>query len=165
MVGSGAGGPEDVPPLLEDLKNARPRVRRDAAEDLRRFRGAARTAIPVLEQVLRDSSAEVRVAAAGALAAIDPSRADAAVQIAIEALKDKSDAACGAAAWVLGELEEKAATACPALSAMLRDPDGELRWEAANALGEIGPASPVASPGLLGMPADTATQRRRTRAG
>ena len=164
MVGSGAGGPEDVPPLLEELKNAQPRVRRDAAEELGRIRGAARAAIPALEQVLRDPIAEVRMAAAGALAAIDPSRTDAAVQIAVEALKEKSDAARRAAAWVLGELEKKAAPACPALSAMLRDPDGELRWAAANALGEIGAASAVAIPGLLGLLADKDANLRATAA-
>jgi len=164
LVGFGAGGPEDVPPLLLELKNAQPRVRRDAAEELGRIRGAAGTSVPPLEQALRDPSAEVRVAAAGALAAIDPARADAAVQVAIEALKDKSDAARRAAAWMLGDLEKKAAPACATLSAMLRDPDGELRWAAANALGEIGPASAGALPGLLALLSDKDANLRATAA-
>jgi HEAT repeat protein len=154
MVGPGAGGPENLPPLLEELKNAESRVRRDAAEELGRIGGEARRAIPQLEQVLRDPCAEVRIAAAGALANIDPSKADASIQIAIEALKEKTDTARRAAAWLLGDLGKKASPACPALSAMLGDPDGELRWAAANSLGEIGPASVVAIPGLLGLLVD-----------
>src|SRR5579862_1556313 len=164
MVGPGAGGPEDVPPLLENLKNAQPRVRRDAAEDLGRIGGAARASIPQLEQVLRDPVAEVRVAGAEALAAIDPSKADVAVQIATEALKEKSEATRRAAAWVLGDLGMKAAPACLALSGMLGDPDGELRWAAANALGEIGPASTVAIPGLLGLLGDKEANLRASAA-
>jgi HEAT repeat protein len=160
MAGPGAGGPEEVPPLLEELKNAQPRVRRDAAEELGRFGAAARAALGPLEQVLQDPSGEVRVAAAAALAAIDPGRADAAVQVATEALKDRSDAARRAAAWVLGDAGARAAPACPGLSAMLGDTDGELRWAAANALGEIGPAAAAAIPGLLGMLGDKSANLR-----
>lgn len=154
MVGPGAGGPEDVPPLLEELKNAEPRVRRDAAEELGRIGGSARAALGPLEQALRDPIAEVRVAAAAAISAIDPSKAAAAVQIAGDTLKEKSEAARRAAAWILGDLGPKAAAACPALAVMLGDSDGELRWAAANALGEIGPASAVALPGLIGLLGD-----------
>lgn len=154
MVGGGAGGPEDVPPLLEDLKNAQPRVRREAAEELGRIGGAARAAIGALEQASKDAIGEVRVAAAAALAAIDPARADAAVGVATEALKDKSDIARRAAARVLGDLAPKSAPAAPTLAAMLGDSDAGLRWAAANALGEIGAASAVAIPGLLALLGD-----------
>jgi HEAT repeat protein len=160
MVGGGAGGPEDVPPLLQELKSAQPRSRREAAEELGRIGGAARAALGPLEQALQDPSGDVRVAAAGAIAAIDPARADVAVRVAADALKDPSAAARRAAAWVLGELGAKAASACRALSAMLGDPDGELRWAAANALGELGPASAVAIPGLVGMLGDKSANLR-----
>jgi HEAT repeat protein len=160
MVGAGAGGPEDVGSLLPELKSADPRARREAAEELGRIGGAAHAALAPLEQALQDPSGDVRVAAASAIAAIDPARADAAVRVAADALKDPSGPARRAAAWVLGDLGARAAPAGPALSAMLGDPDGELRWAAANALGEIGAAAAVAIPGLVGMLGDKSANLR-----
>lgn len=154
MLGPGAGGPEDVPPLLDALKQPPPRVRREAAEDLGRIGGAARPALPALEHELKDPSPEVRVAAAAAIAAIDPTKVDSAVQVATEILKETSDSARRAAAGVLGDLGRKSAAAAPSLAAMLGDPDPELRWAAANALGEIGPEAAAAIPGLLGLLGD-----------
>jgi HEAT repeat protein len=164
MVGSGAGGPEDVPPLLEGLRNPQARIRKDAAEELGRFGPAASSALPALGQALTDPEAEVRVAAGAAQAAIDPSKTDDAVRLATEALKGTSGAARRAAAWVLGDLGKKSAPACGALSSMLDEPDQELRWAAANALGEIGPPSVVAVPGLLKLLGDKDGNLRATAA-
>jgi HEAT repeat protein len=164
MVGGGAGGPEDVPPLLADLKNADPRVRREAAEELGRIGPAARAALTPLEQSLQDPVGEVRVAASAALTAIDPARVDVEVRVATDALKDKSASVRRAAAGVLGDLGPKAAPASAALSTMLGDPDGELRWAAANAIGEIGAAGAVAVPGLLGLLGDKDANLRATAA-
>src|SRR5579862_973962 len=124
MVGGGAGGPEDVPPLVADLKNPDLRVRREAAEELGRIGAAAKGALAPLGQSLQDPAGEVRVAASAALAAIDPSRVDTAVRIMSEALKDKAEGVRRAAAGGLGDLGPKAAPACAGLSAMLGDQIG-----------------------------------------
>jgi HEAT repeat protein len=152
-VGTGAGGGEDVPPLLQALKEPDPQARRAAAEDLGRIGAAAQSALPALRGGLEDPDPRVRVAMAGAILGIDP-KDSAALPTLIEALKNPSAALRRSAAEMLGALGPVAGASGPALAPLLADKDGSVRWAAADALGEIGPAAAPALPSLLKLLAD-----------
>lgn len=121
-------------------------VRKTAAYALGSFSGTERTA--ALIAALKDKDLEVRGAAAVALG----DHADAvAVAPLAAALYDKSDFVRGRAAQALGVNGSAATHAVPALIRLLAsDPDGEVKRQAATALGSIGdrsalPALEVAS--------------------
>jgi HEAT repeat protein len=61
-----------LPYLLDSLKDADPKVRKEAAEVLERLGPALKKAVPALEAALRDKESSVREAALNALIAIDP---------------------------------------------------------------------------------------------
>lgn len=61
-----------VPNLIEDLKDADPVVRKEAAEGLRQLGDGAKAAIPALAEAVKDRDEEARDAAIVALLTIDP---------------------------------------------------------------------------------------------
>src|SRR5205085_4604058 len=61
-----------------------------------------------------------------------------------------------AAATALGQIGPAAREAVPALTPLLRDPDGDVRSAAFQALGRIGPAAAAAVPALVEALADPA---------
>ena len=106
----------------------------------------AKTAIPVLAELLKDK--DVRVAAAYALGGIGPD-AKIAIPVLTELLKDKNVRV--AAASALGGIGPDAKTAIPALTELLKNKDFNVRVTretAARALGEIGPDAKTAIPAL-----------------
>lgn len=145
IVGVGGGGPEDLPALAAALKNPDPNVRRSAVEDLGRI-GAP--ALPSLAASLKDGDPRVRVAAAGAALSIDPKRADA-LALLIGASKDPDAVVRRLAAESLA-----VEPAVAALGGLLDDRNDEVRWAAADSLGELGQAAAPAVPALLHLLGD-----------
>jgi HEAT repeat protein len=142
-VEPGAGGREDVPPLIESLESKDGHVRAEAAEELGLIGPIAREAIPALLRRLKDSEGMVRVKAADALARID-SKNPAALPAVIAALKDESEKVRRAAAEALGGFGPAANAAVPTLIEALKDVDPNVRWAAADALRDIGPEAKTA---------------------
>ena len=99
-------------------------------------------AAPPLIAALKDPSARVREAAAGALGRIGDPRA---MVPLTEALSDEAREVRMSAARALGRLEQPAATA--ALAAAVADSDWVVRQEAVDSLGRLG--SPQAVPSLI----------------
>jgi HEAT repeat protein len=127
------------------MKKPDPQARRSAAEDLGRI-GAP--ALANLVAAFKDADPRVRVAAAGAVLLIDPKHADA-LALLIAAAKDPSAVVRRLAAESMA-----VEPAGPALAQLLADKDDEVRWAAADALGELGPAAAPAVPALLKMLSD-----------
>lgn len=114
-----------------------PFVRKAAAYALGRFTGSERTA--ALIAALKDKDQEVRGAAAVSLG--DHADAAAAAPLAV-ALSDKSAFVRAQTARALGVNGSAASFAVPALIRLLgSDPDGEVKRQAATALGSIGDRS------------------------
>ncbi|MBV8881424.1 MAG: HEAT repeat domain-containing protein, partial [Planctomycetaceae bacterium] len=133
IVGAGAGGPEDVPPLLPLLRDRDALARAAAAEDLGQIGTAAASALPSLAAAIKDPDARVRVAAAAASLLIDP-KSDA-LPVLTAALRDPAPAVRRAAARALAGLGPVAAPAAASLSDLLGDKDPDVRWAGADALG------------------------------
>ncbi len=172
-------GPEAkdaVPGLVEALKSTDPQVRGYAAVALERIGKPAESAAEALVQAAFDENAAVRRAAIKAILAIDPPRevtgpvvekilleSDPSVIVPAlatfaeqvqddvprlrEFLKKPKVAYWGAV--LAADLGPKAASAVPELTALLADPEHEVRLQAAIALGEIGPESAAAVPELV----------------
>jgi HEAT repeat protein len=149
VIGMGAGGKEDVPPLVQALREGDRRARAEAAEELGLIGPAATAALPALREAAKDDDARVRVSAALAGARIDPKEEGAAVPALAAALKDSAAEVRAAAATALGELGSAGRQAVPELSRALEDGDLKVRWAAADALGQIGPGAKAAAPALL----------------
>jgi HEAT repeat protein len=155
VVGLGAGGPEDVPALLEGLRSGEARARVEAADDLGLIGPPAKDAVPALRAALKDTDGLVRARAAGALARIEQD-SQTAVPALLPLLRDPAAATRRTAANVLGEVGPEAEEAVPALVAALRDEDAGVRWAAAEALGRIGPDAEEAVPALAAALSDPA---------
>ena len=82
-------GSAALPLLVQTLKDADPRLRRGAGEALEFMGSAARPAVPDLLRILQDPELSVQLQAALALAAVDPSQAQA-VPILIKAASGSS---------------------------------------------------------------------------
>jgi HEAT repeat protein len=156
----------DVATLAKQLKSSDPEVRRAAAKGLAEAGPDAKDAVKPLSSALSDKDLFVRRFAAQALGEIGPD-AKSAVKPLTEALKDSKKEVAEAAATALGKIgaaeplaalvgDDKrdtgprrraiealgmmngdARSAVPALTKALKNKD--LRIEAADALGEIGP--------------------------
>jgi HEAT repeat protein/rhodanese-related sulfurtransferase len=150
VVGMGAGGKEDVPPLVKALREGDRRARAEAAEELGLIGPAATAGLPALREAGKDAAARARVSATLALALIDPKEADAAVPTLAAALKDGAAGMRAAAAAALGELGPAGGKAVPELTKALGDGDLKVRWASADALGRIGPGAKAAIPALVG---------------
>jgi hypothetical protein len=105
-------------------------------------------AVPELTAALRDSSPQVRRAAAGSLSLLGPSAVPALPALA-KALSDEDAYVRCLAAIALQAMGAKAAPAVPQLIPALSDPNNYVRMSAANALGAIGSASAAAVPALI----------------
>jgi HEAT repeat protein len=136
-----------VPPLVRAIKSDNSSARIEMIMALGWIGTAAAPAMPVLEDLLRDKSTPVRVAAASAILAIDCSRRTGVLPVLIEALSPGSPAASMAAATI-GGLGSRGAPAVPALITLLGASDENLRIAAATALWKIGPAAERAIPAL-----------------
>jgi HEAT repeat protein len=149
VVGMGAGGKEDVPPLVKALREGDRRARAEAAEELGLIGPAAAAALPALRAAGKGADARARVSASLALARIDPKEEGAAVPALAAALKEGAAEVRAAAAAALGKLGPAGGRAVPELTKALEDGDPRVRWAAADALGQIGPAAKAAVPALL----------------
>jgi HEAT repeat protein len=149
IVGDGPGGAEDVPALARALAHKDARVRMEAAEDLGLIGSPATDAVSALLRLAqKDPDPLTRVAAAKAVAAIDPKN-DTAVPTLIEALKDKAGKVRKRAAESLGDLGPGARSAVGALVKAVRDAEPMVSWASIDALGQIGPGAEAAVPTLI----------------
>jgi HEAT repeat protein len=149
LAGDGPAGPGDVPALIKALQLEEANARIDACETLAETGPAAADALTDLRTLAeRDADRLVRLAAAKAVAAIDP-KDDKAVALLIEALGAKDRKVRRMAAESLGDLGPTAASAVPALGGAAKDADPTVSWAALDALGQIGPAAAAAVPTLV----------------
>jgi HEAT repeat protein len=134
-----------VAELAAALTAPDPKARRMVARVLAEGKAAAQEAVPALVVALRDADEEVREEAAAALGEIGrPPRV--VVAALASALADEAEQVRLTAAWALGATRLPGAV--PHLVAALREPDGDLREHAAEALGNVGPAARAALPAL-----------------
>src|SRR5262249_2216139 len=146
-------GPKTTPALLTMLKEENADARRDAVKALALIRPVAKETVPALLAALKDRDVKGRAAAATALADVGPEGEEAARAV-IASLKDRE-------LWetvVFGRpasehvsvraLQRLGAAAVPGLIAALKDEDTVVRWQAALALGLIGPEAKEAVPAL-----------------
>jgi HEAT repeat protein/lysophospholipase L1-like esterase len=153
---AGRGGPA----LARAMRDPEASVRLEAAGALRLVgSGARKAAVDALFAALRDSSEQVRWAAARALFELNL-RPPADVKPLAAALESEDVYVRGFAAFTLGEMGADAKAAVPALAAALRHEDGYGRGGASNALAKIGEAAVAAVPALVEGLADPDGDRR-----
>jgi HEAT repeat protein len=158
IVGDGAAAAEDVPALIKALQGEDAPVRLEAAEDLGSIGPAAGSAGAALAKLTeREADPLLRIAAAKALARIDPKN-ETAHPLLIETLKDKAGKVRKAAAESLGDLGPRSQTAVAALMNAGKDPDPTVSWAAIDALGQIGPDAEAAVPSLIEALKDASTR-------
>jgi len=133
-----------VPALIEALKDEDEGVRAEAAEALAEIDPNVRVAVPVLLKMLEDELRHRRSRAAAALGKIGPD-VEAAVSAFIDASKDKRTHVWGN--YALFKIASRPDT-IPTLIEAMGDENGDVREEAADALGRIGPDARAAVPAL-----------------
>ncbi len=132
------------PKLISMVTDEDPLVRRAALRALRIIRLPSEQAIPLMAQVLQDADPRVVVHALNSMAELG----EEGVPVLTLAL-DHPQAKYWAC-LVLAEIGPAAKSAAPKLVELLKDPEEEVRMQAAIALGEIGPeAAPVAAEPLI----------------
>ena len=147
----GAIGEPAVPQLIETLTDENGPTRRMAAYALA---AVGASAVPALSEALQHTEDAVRIEAAYAFAQIG-SAAASAIPALIERTEDNSVEVRRYLAEAFGGIGPAASPALPALCNMLiRDGDGQARFEAALALAQIGPAASDAIPVLTKAFAD-----------
>ncbi|MEN6449155.1 MAG: HEAT repeat domain-containing protein [Thermoguttaceae bacterium] len=139
-------GKAAIPALLDVLKE-RSAGAWYAADALGKIGPEARTAVPILTELLRDKNRRIRLSAASALADIDP-KAEVTMPVLVELLADGDQGVRSCAAEATGKFGPMARTATPALIGLLTDRDADVRCSAAGALGKIGPEAKTATPAL-----------------
>ncbi len=144
------GGRSAVPVLAELLqKDANAEARWKAADLLGRLGPEARQTPPALSSLssaLKDANPQVRAVAATALASVGPAGSE-----AIPALQEMlSTQDCLPALRALALYGSDAAPAIGKIVVLLQqEGDSEIRWNAANTLGKMGPAAKKAVPKLV----------------
>ena len=147
----GAIGEPAVPQLIETLADENGPTRRMAAYALA---AVGTSAVPALSEALQHTEDAVRIEATYAFAQIG-SAAESAIPALIERTEDNSVEVRRYLAEAFGGIGPAASPALPALCDMLiRDGDGQARFEAALALAQIGPAASDAIPVLTKAFAD-----------
>jgi serine/threonine-protein kinase len=132
------GDARAVAPLVAALSDRDGLVKTEAAKALGRLGPAAREAVPVLAQGLRDPDAFYRREAAKALArAVGPQSAEV-VPPLIDALRDKDKFVRAESARALGKIGAAARAAVPALRNLTRENDVVVVGAAEEALRSIG---------------------------
>lgn len=126
---------EGIAVLVHALDDNRPRIRRDAAFELRKF-GKETSAINALIHVLKDDDEHVRRTAAWSLGRTVPE--EYVIDALILALGDEAYLVRENAATALGDLGIGTRKAVPNLIRALDDKKFEVRRAAAKALGNIG---------------------------
>jgi HEAT repeat protein len=122
-------------------------VRATAATALGQIGPDARAAVPVLNDLLKDTDSSVVKAAADSLGRIGPD-ARGAVPALIEAMQDRDVEVRRQVVVALGRIGPGAVAAVPALTDALQNKSRPERWRYAQALGDIGPEAKSALPVL-----------------
>ncbi len=129
--------PATVEQLIQQLQASDEGIRLRAAKELGKLGAAATTAIPALQNALKDSDEDVRRVAANSLKVIQATQLTASaeqVQRMIRDLQSADESVRLKAAKDLGKLGAAAAEAIPALQKILQDPDEDVRRVAANTI-------------------------------
>jgi HEAT repeat protein len=127
-------GPENMPVLVDGLKDSDARVRQGAATLLARLGPAAKAAVPELLDALQDPAPGVQQAAADAITQIGPE----AVPALLGALTAPKASARESAAWALGLIGPAAQDAVPSLRGLsTNDPSPHVARAAEQALIKI----------------------------
>jgi HEAT repeat protein len=127
-------GPENMPVLIDGLKDSDARVRQGTAKILARLGPAAKAAVPELLDALQDPSFGVQQAAADAITQIGPE----AVPALLEALTVPKANVRESAAWALGLIGPAAQDAVPHLRGLsTNDPSPHVARAAEQALIKI----------------------------
>lgn len=134
--------------LIRALKDPQVSVVWNATRELARFEGAARAALPALQETLESKDHASRLWARYAIARITDDL-PAHLPPFIAALDDRTTLFPGMAAAALAGFGSLAAPAVPRLIHDLEDADPEYRWSAAGALAAIGPSAAAAVPALI----------------
>ena len=137
---------EVMPQLLEALKAKDWKVKAIAAHTLGLFGVKARSAIPVLSNLVGDENADVRFVIAKALGKIG---GEAVVPALIKALQDKNENVRFVAAESLMKLGSAAKSAIPALTKTLNDGSWFVRSRSAIAFVHLAPESKELFPTLI----------------
>jgi HEAT repeat protein len=139
-----------IPAYLEALRSGRAQLRPRAAEDLGMLGAAAKPAVPILRQCLKDRDEALAFESAVALGRIGPDASEAIADLA-EALRSPRDRTRAGAAHALGSLGLAARPALAGLIRALQDPQALVRALASCALGEIGPEAAGATESLSAL--------------
>jgi len=149
MEHMGPAAKEGVPDLIKCLKDEIPRIRERAAAALEAVGKEALPALDALVAALEDADEEVVMQVADALTAIGPESKPALMAIL---KKPKNKQQCNGAIRALYHLKPAdEALVAELMRIALHNKDEDLRMEALNALGEIGPDAATTVPHLIGM--------------
>src|SRR5262249_19284187 len=110
-----------------------------------------RAAVPALGQASKDEHGGVRVAAAEALAAIDPRAPDSLATLRKLLRDDSAEVRAQAATALGGVFGAEARPAAPDLLKALWDEAAQVRSCAAESLGRVGPGAENAAPALAAL--------------
>lgn len=147
-VGLGLWGKEAepaVPALVEALTDGDAAVRTAAANSLKSMGPASGRAVPALKNALGDEVGSVRIEAAVTLIKLGREQ-DVAIDCLIAGLRDPWAGTRIAAAGALGRVGVVGQRAVPDLALLLKDKEAAM--QAAETLGQIGPAARAAIPAL-----------------
>ena len=114
---------QDVPVLIEKLKDKDAYVRRTTLSTLGQVGSGAKVAIPAISELLKDDSHLVRVYAAVALKKIDP-KTNKALPVLLEGLREKDETVCCFACIAFTDFGVEAV---PALIETFTDEDANVR--------------------------------------
>ena len=149
-IALGAMGEDAVIPLVDSLRDRRPRVRELAIFALGEVGPSAVQAVAPLVERLADRDKSVRRQVAWALGQIG-SDASASIPELVRTLSDDDEHVRATAAEALGLIRPTSFVAVEGLIGALQDEEGDVQHEAAKALGEIGEQSVPATAALAEM--------------